>query len=200
MASKTSRPASKPRSTTPRASSAGGRKPAGGGSRASAPGPRGPGLLNRAGAGLSGWLATDEGLMFALGLGAVTGALMLWFELGGPLAAAASYTAGAAVGVGRYALPVCLVVVAVRLPRRGRPAFRRLVTGLTMSTIAFAGLSHLARLGSLDVDVDAWRRAGGAVGAYTGDPPRSLMGGPFAAVVLLTLLVAGIFVAFRLSG
>ncbi|MGH8998056.1 MAG: DNA translocase FtsK 4TM domain-containing protein, partial [Acidimicrobiia bacterium] len=196
MASKTGKAPSRPAART-------GRSPARGGgtSRRTAPASsrRGPGPGTRLAARTGTWLATDEGLVCTLGLGAAAAVLLLWFELGGPLASIAGFLTGTAFGLARHLLPLALAGAAVGLARGQRHQLGRLGCGLALSAVGLAGILHLARMGpGLEIDVDGWRQAGGMVGAVAADPVRSAIGSLLTGVLMGMVCAAGLTIALRI--
>src|SRR4051812_22557751 len=136
----------------------------------------------------------------AWGLGLLAGALVValgvYVDLAGPLGRAVDLGTGWLVGVGRFAVPIVLGLLAVVLLREGRgKGFPRVVIGLAVTGFAALGLAHLGRgTPSLAASGDELGHAGGVVGAVVGEPLRGIAGTWGSSVVLLAVLVLGLLV------
>jgi DNA segregation ATPase FtsK/SpoIIIE, S-DNA-T family len=118
---------------------------------------------------------------------AIVLAVAVWFDAAGPVGHWLADTTKLVVGAIALALPLVLVIGAIRLmrapgeePRRGR-----VMVGWTALLVASAGLLHLGKNAPIDPDVrDA---AGGVVGGGVGSGLAAAVT-PVVAIVLLALL------------
>ncbi len=136
------------------------------------------------------------GILLLAGLGG----LGIWLGVAGTTGDFLSYLAGAAVGLGAAVAPVVLAVFGVALLRKRDGELTRLAAGGGLAGTGLAGLLYLLRPARpFEQGLDAWRRAGGAVGALVGQPLRSLAGPWGAGLILAVLAFVGCLILFRLS-
>ncbi len=111
--------------------------------------------------------------------------LAVYARLAGPVGRGADAGLGAAIGLGRYALPVILVSIGVALLRGDRPTGRsRLSIGWGGVLVACLGVLHVARGPRAYTGIDDLGGAGGWIGAVVGETLRTLLG-PLGAVFIL---------------
>ncbi len=140
----------------------------------------------------------DVGGLVLVLLALVT-ALSVYGDLAGPAGRAIGDGAGVVLGYGRWALPFLLAAAGAMLLWRETPAEPvRLAVGLSLATFAGCGLVHLL------TDGPGWgaraadlRSSGGIVGTITAVPLRTVLAGPGAAAVLLTVLGVAALVLAR---
>ncbi len=120
-------------------------------------------------------------------------AVAVWFSSAGPVGAWLASTTRFFVGDIAVALPVLLLLGAIRLLREpGDPAHRgRGVVGWTALLLAAAGLLHLARHPINPVQMD---HAGGLLGKLSGGALRGAVTGWVAAPLLVMLFGFGVLV------
>ena len=136
------------------------------------------------------------GLILLAGLGG----LGIWLGVAGTAGDFLAYLAGGAVGLGAAVVPLVLGAFGVALLRKRDGELTRLAAGGSLAAVGFAGLLFLLRPAPpLAEGLDAWRRAGGAVGAAVGHPLRSLAGPWGAGLILAVLASVGCLILFRLS-
>jgi S-DNA-T family DNA segregation ATPase FtsK/SpoIIIE len=136
------------------------------------------------------------GLLLLAGLGG----LGIWLGVAGTAGDFLAYLAGGAVGLGAALVPVVLAAFGVALLRRREGELVRLAAGAGLAGTGLVGLIYLLRPAApLQEGLDAWRRAGGAVGAMVGHPLRSLAGPWGAGLILAVLALVGCLILFRLS-
>ena len=136
------------------------------------------------------------GLLLLAGLGG----LGIWLGVAGTVGDFLAYLAGAAVGLGAPVVPAVLAAFGVALLRKRDGELPRLGAGGGLAGAGFAGLLYLLRPARpFEEGLDAWRRAGGAVGALLGQPLRSLAGPWGAGLILAVLAFVGCLILFRLS-
>ncbi|MCU1391647.1 MAG: ftsK [Ilumatobacteraceae bacterium] len=133
------------------------------------------------------------GVAFVFG-GILVG-LAIYLKLAGILGRALASALGFLVGLGRFAVPVVLVMIGVALVRTGRSEHRfRLIAGWGAITIAGLGLLHVGR--SHDVGItgnsDVLKRAGGFFGSIIAVPISALIGTIGAVVLLIAIGVGGV--------
>jgi S-DNA-T family DNA segregation ATPase FtsK/SpoIIIE len=122
-----------------------------------------------------------------------------WFGLSGPAGQAIEWAAAGLVGVLSKALPVVLIVVAVRLMRhpQEREDNGRISIGFTALIVALDTLIHIGRgLPSPRGDWAAIRAAGGLVGLI-GTPAAALLTRWIAFTVFLVLAFFGLLVVAK---
>ncbi|MDQ3946125.1 MAG: hypothetical protein M3357_13430, partial [Actinomycetota bacterium] len=93
---------------------------------------------------------------------ATLAALVLWLDA--PYTGFASYLAGVVFGLTRHAVPLVLAALAGIVLTGRRDELARLGVGLSLVSVAAAGILHLARYDGGGSTFDAWRRAGGFLG------------------------------------
>ena len=136
------------------------------------------------------------GLILLAGLGG----LGIWLDVAGTAGEFLAYLAGGAVGLGAALVPLVLGAFGVALLRKREGELTRLAAGGSLAAVGSAGLLYLLRPAPpLAEGLDAWRRAGGAVGAAVGHPLRSLAGPWGAGLILAVLASVGCLILFRLS-
>jgi len=136
------------------------------------------------------------GLLLLAGLAA----LGIWLGVAGAAGEFLGYLAGGAVGLGAVLVPVVLAIFGMALLRKRDGEITRLAAGGGLAAVGLAGLLYLLRPASPPAQgLDAWRRAGGAVGALVGHPLRSLAGPWGAGLILAVLAFVGCLILFRLS-
>ena len=136
------------------------------------------------------------GLILLAGLGG----LGIWLGVAGTAGEFLAYLAGGAVGLGAALVPLVLGAFGVALLRQREGELARLAAGGSLTGLGLAGLLYLLRPAPpLAEGLDAWRRAGGAVGAAVGYPLRSLAGPWGAGLILAVLAAVGCLILFRLS-
>jgi DNA segregation ATPase FtsK/SpoIIIE, S-DNA-T family len=208
MAGRTSQ-ASRRRGAATRGASARARRRTGGGGLASMVG-RGIGALWMGLAHGVGWAARAVGRqaatardldpehrrdgagLFVLGLAILLG-VAVWFSSAGPVGAWLATTTRLFVGAIAAALPLLLLVGAVKLMREpGDPEHRgRGLVGWSALMLAAAGLLHLGRA---PVKVDDLEYAGGLIGKGVGGGLEHLVTGWVAVPLLILLLFFGLLV------
>ena len=136
------------------------------------------------------------GLLLVAGVGG----LGIWLGVAGTAGDFLGYLAAGAVGLGALLVPVVLAAYGVALLRHRDGELTRLATGTGLAGTGLAGLLYLLRPPApLEQGLDAWRRAGGALGALVGQPLRSLTGPWGAGLILGVLAFVGCLILFRLS-
>ena len=116
-------------------------------------------------------------------VGVIVGAAV-YFDLAGILGSGIVTLVGWIVGVGRYAVPVALVVVGIAFIHPSRTAGPwRLAFGISFLAVAILGLIHVAN-GPNGISADGIDQAGGVVGALVAEPLRTALAN-FGAVVIL---------------
>jgi DNA segregation ATPase FtsK/SpoIIIE, S-DNA-T family len=137
-----------------------------------------------------------------IGIGLVVAALLValgvYTHAIGLLGDGIAWLGGMLVGIGRFALPVLLVLVAVAMfsDRKSEHPLR-LAVGLTMFALAVLGLIHVGRGPVYGMPAKELRSAGGVVGAALGRPLQALMADLGARVVLVAFGLVGLLVATR---
>lgn len=112
--------------------------------------------------------------------------LAVYVRLAGPVGRGADAGLGAAIGLGRYVLPVIFVAIGVALLRGDQPAGRaRLAIGWGGILLAGLGVLHVARGPRSYTGIDELGGAGGWAGAIVGETLRTLLG-PVGAVLILS--------------
>ena len=119
--------------------------------------------------------------------------------LAGPAGRSLADGAGAAFGLGRFGLPVALVVAGgLILWRRALKEYGRLAAGLGLIAVAACGLLHVWTGGpGFGGPTSELREAGGFVGLVAGESLRSVLAGWGAATVLLAAMGIGALVVGR---
>ena len=136
------------------------------------------------------------GLLLIAGLSG----LGIWLGVAGTAGDFLGYLAGGAVGLGIVVVPVVLAAFGVALLRNRDGELVRLGAGGGLAGTGFAGLLYLFRPARpFEEGLDAWRRAGGVLGALVGQPLRSLAGPWGAGLILAALAFVGCLILFRLS-
>ncbi|MEW6474153.1 MAG: DNA translocase FtsK 4TM domain-containing protein [Actinomycetota bacterium] len=139
---------------------------------------------------------TGVGLVLTAGLAG----LGIWLGVAGTAGEFLAYLAGGAVGLGIVVIPVVLAVFGVALLRKREGELTRLAAGGGLAGTGICGLLYLLRPpSSVGQGFDAWRRAGGALGAMVGSPLRSLAGPWGAGLIFTVLAFVGFLILFRLS-
>ncbi len=137
-------------------------------------------------------------LLVALG---VVAALGVYADLTGPVGHFIRDLAGLVFGWGRLALPLAIAGVGFAL-LQGRPRQEpgRIAIGATFMLTSATGMTHLFRgTPSWNDPAEELRDAGGLVGAAFGEPLRSLLAIPGAALILGTIGVVGLLLLTRTS-
>jgi S-DNA-T family DNA segregation ATPase FtsK/SpoIIIE len=163
------------------------------------PAPPKPAPKKEKGPRLGGHAYDVAGLVLVL-LALVT-ALSVYGDLAGPAGRALGDAAGLVLGYGRWALPFVLAAAGGLLLWRETPDEPvRLAVGLSLATVAGCGLVHLVGDGpGWGAPANELRSAGGLVGAAVAAPLRSVLAGPGAAAVLLTVFAVALLVLARTS-
>jgi len=111
--------------------------------------------------------------------------LGVYARLAGPVGRGFDAGLGAAIGLGRYVLPVIFVFIGVALLRGDQPKARaRLSIGWGGVLLSSLGVLHVARGPRAYRGVDELGGAGGWAGAVVGETLRTLLG-PVGAVLIL---------------
>ncbi len=140
-----------------------------------------------------------------LGLGLIGGGVLLamavYLNLAGPLGRGVETLTGWFTGLGRYVVPVGLVLTGVALVRKGRSYSPfRLAIGWAAIVAAILGLLHVARgPDKISAGFDDLGDAGGWLGALAGEPLRALVEPAAAVVILVLVLVGGVLLVTRTS-
>jgi S-DNA-T family DNA segregation ATPase FtsK/SpoIIIE len=143
----------------------------------------------------------------AIGLACVALALVVglavYADLAGPAGRGVAIGVGAAVGMVKVVVPLCLLafgVVLLRGPKEDEQASRvvNITVGVVMVLVAVVGLLHLA-LGRpvWDDGIDEYGEAGGLLGAGVAGPLADLLSTAGAVAVLVALLVMGLVITTR---
>jgi S-DNA-T family DNA segregation ATPase FtsK/SpoIIIE len=115
----------------------------------------------------------------------------IYFDFAGILGDGISWLAGALAGLGRYVVPVVLLVVGVSLIHSARSSSPyRLVIGWALVALTTLGILHVAR-GPEGFSVSGVTDAGGVLGWIAGEPLRTLMAEFGSILVLVALGVGG---------
>ncbi|MGH9188743.1 MAG: DNA translocase FtsK 4TM domain-containing protein, partial [Acidimicrobiales bacterium] len=127
--------------------------------------------------------------------------LAVYGDLAGPVGRSLAASAGAAIGLGRYGLPLGLIATGILvLGRRPLEDPSRLLVGLTLVLVSASGFIHLGARGEgFGAPKDALRQAGGLLGTAVAVPLRSVLATGGAAAVLLAILGIGLLVVTRTS-
>jgi DNA segregation ATPase FtsK/SpoIIIE, S-DNA-T family len=126
-----------------------------------------------------------------VGLGVYTSAI-------GMLGRALSWMGGITVGVGRYVLPIVLVLAALaKFSDRRSEHPLRILLGLALLIAAVLGVVHVASGPEFGMPADELRQSGGLAGAALGRPLQALMANTGAIIVLVALGLIGTLVATR---
>jgi DNA segregation ATPase FtsK/SpoIIIE, S-DNA-T family len=139
-----------------------------------------------------------------IGVGLVVGAVLVglgvYTHAIGVLGDGVAWLGGILVGVGRFALPVMLVLVAVAMfSDRKAEHPMRLVVGLTLFGLAVLGVIHVGWGPVFGMPSKELRQAGGIIGAALGRPLQALMADTGAYIVLVALGLIGMLIATRSS-
>ncbi len=127
-------------------------------------------------------------------------ALALYADLAGPLGRGLSTLLAIFIGLGRYAVPVVLVVMGVALIRRGQSASpKRLAIGWALVAGCVLGMLHVLKGPDGFSPVDEIRDAGGYIGAVLAEPLQSLVASAGAIVVALALGIGGLLLITQTS-
>ncbi len=123
-------------------------------------------------------------------------ALACWARVAGPVGEGVDRGLGAAIGLGRFVLPIALVALGVALVRSDEIEHRaRLAIGGALVTIAILGVLHVVRgPDRLGAPIDELADGGGAVGGFFAEPSQRLIGAAGTVVLLIAALVAGVVV------
>jgi S-DNA-T family DNA segregation ATPase FtsK/SpoIIIE len=130
---------------------------------------------------------------------ALVAALAVYGDLAGPAGRALRDGAGVVLGYGRWALPFLLAGAGGMLLWRETPSEPvRLAVGLSLATVAGCGLVHLLADGpGWGAPAEELRSSGGIVGTAAAVPLRTVLAGPGAGAVLLTVLGVALLVLAR---
>ena len=130
-------------------------------------------------------------------------AFLGYFQGAGMLGSWLDQGLGLLVGVGKWLLPVLLIIAGVMLLLRRRPGMSDGIKflGLLCIFVSTLGLLHMF---STDITDDFWMiakegRGGGAVGYLLAMSFYKLAGGVAGTLLLLTFLLAGIIATFNVS-
>ncbi|WP_082095908.1 DNA translocase FtsK [Demequina flava] len=138
-----------------------------------------------------------DGLAIGLILLAIIIAAREWFQLPSWAGTAIHWLFAGAIGVLAVALPVVLVVFAVRFMRAPdeEQANHRITFGAVLLTIGVAGLIQIGagRPSPFD-DMDAVRSAGGVVGWAVGTGLAAVLSAPLAVITLILLTLLSILI------
>jgi len=158
---------------------------------------------DRAGAELREAVDGREHEFLGLGLigAGVLLALAIYLGWAGPLGRGVETVTGWLAGLGRYAVPVVLIVAGIAFVRRGRSYSPfRLAIGWVMVCLAVLGVLHLVRgPDKISAGVDDLGDAGGWFGALAAEPLRALVATAGAAVVLVAVFVGGVLLITQTS-
>jgi S-DNA-T family DNA segregation ATPase FtsK/SpoIIIE len=114
----------------------------------------------------------------------------IYFDFAGILGDGIEWLGGALAGLGRYVVPVVLLVVGVSFIHSARSSSPyRLVMGWALVALTTLGILHVAR-GPQGFSVKGVTDAGGVLGWAAGEPLRTLMA-EFGSIVLLVALGIG---------
>ena len=130
---------------------------------------------------------------------AILAAFGIYSDGAGPVGAAFAFLASLAVGRAAIAVPLLLAAagILVVLPRT-RPHVGRVCIGLTLSTVATAGMLHLARgARPLSAPLERLQKIAGIGGALIARPLANLIGTWTTWFVLLVLFGIGVMVVTR---
>ncbi|MDX2379060.1 MAG: DNA translocase FtsK 4TM domain-containing protein [Acidimicrobiia bacterium] len=135
-----------------------------------------------------------------IGVGALL-ALAIYLDLAGPLGRGVETLTGWFTGLGRYVVPVVLIVSGIAFVRRGRSYSPfRLVAGWLLVCMAALGLLHLiSGPDKISAGVDDLGDAGGWFGALAAEPLRALLATAGAAVVLSAAFLGGVLLITQTS-
>ena len=128
-------------------------------------------------------------------------ALAIYLDLAGPLGRGVETLTGWFTGLGRYIVPVVLIVSGIAFVRRGRSYSPfRLAVGWLLVCLAALGLLHLVSgPDKISAGVDDLGDAGGWLGALAAEPLRALLATAGAAVVLVAAFVGGVLIITQSS-
>lgn len=176
------------------------RKPAAPSGSSGSPGPSGarPAGASPARRAVSGHEADLAGLaLIALG---IVVALGVYFNAAALVGQGLSGLFGALVGVARYLVPLGLIAGGVALVHDGHLEHRpRIALGIVLASLGVLILLHVARgPTTFPGGYDDVEKAGGWLGAFLGEPLRSLLGSAGSVVLALAMLVAALVVLTRL--
>ncbi len=123
-----------------------------------------------------------------------------WFGAQSLVGTAIHWLAAGTFGLLAYALPVLLVLLAVRMlrhPDEGNET-SGMAFGVFMLAFAIAGMVHIyQRPPSPEKSLEGVQGAGGVIGYLAGSPTSYLLTGPFAVVLLVAIGLGGVLVATR---
>jgi S-DNA-T family DNA segregation ATPase FtsK/SpoIIIE len=140
------------------------------------------------------------GLLFVVG-GVLLG-LGLYGDIAGPLSDAVGWLVGLFFGLGRYLVPILLVIAGIGLIRAARTASPwRLAVGCALAALAALALLHIARGPdtAAGFSVNGVRDAGGVLGWALGEPTRRLLGDVGAGVLLAAVAAGGLLLLTQAS-
>jgi len=133
-----------------------------------------------------------------IGLGLIVAGVLLalgvYVDVAGPLSGAIEWLVGFFTGVGRYVVPVGLVVLGVAFIRDARTASPwRLMFGWSFVALAVLGILHIAKGpdNTVGFAVDPIRGAGGLIGWIVGRPISALLGDVGGVLVLVAVGIGG---------
>ncbi|MEY2398975.1 MAG: segregation ATPase FtsK/SpoIIIE, family [Actinomycetota bacterium] len=132
---------------------------------------------------------------------AAVSALGIYADLTGPVGHFIRDLAGLLFGWGRLALPLVVAGIGLAL-LQGRPRQEpgRVAIGAAFMLVSTTGLLHLFRGAPRWTDPAAeLRDAGGLIGAAIGEPLRSLLAVPGAALILGVVALVGLLVLLKMS-
>lgn len=157
-----------------------------------------PGIFRSAlaghGADVGGLACIGFGLLFALGT---------YVDLAGPVGRGLASVAGALVGLGRYALPLALLLVGIALVKDDpgedveRSARAHISVGGGALALSALGLTHIGTDTNWGAPFDDLRQAGGLLGAVVGAPLKALLATGGAILVLVVIGLIGLVVLTR---
>jgi S-DNA-T family DNA segregation ATPase FtsK/SpoIIIE len=146
----------------------------------------------------AGLVARPELIGVLLILVGVFVGLAVYLSLAGPLGRAVSTALGWVAGLGRFGVPVVLVLAGLAILKRpSGSAPARSAIGWGLLTIAALGALHLLRGPSGFGPMGDYDSAGGAVGALVAEPLRQLIAWIGASLVLFAVALAGLVLATR---
>ncbi len=148
--------------------------------------------------------SSDAAAIFAAVAGVLI-ALGVYTTAAGPLGHGVNVGLGAALGRGRFLVPLaCFAATAALLVRRGDDTGERhglrVAIGATLVVVAVTGIWHLAAGQPTTLDgLTDLERAGGVLGALTGGSIAALAGVVGASIVLVALVALGLLLVTGLT-
>jgi len=131
-------------------------------------------------------------------VGVFTG-LAIYFSVAGPLGSAVVTALGWVTGLGRFAVPVLLIMIGlVIIARPASSSPTRTIIGSVLLSVALLGTLHLLRGPSGIQAPGEYSTAGGLIGAIVFEPQRQLIGWIGATLVVIVMAVAGLAMVTRM--